>query len=170
MDLQDKRKQIAAEIFAATGAKVDGYDPLVIAALFYSHHLRAAGDSVAGKLDTAVTELVAASSLATVANASLAADRAKLLKDIEAHVARCVKQAAKGQSNPADFRFVPVWYAVAGAFIGAVGLTAAFMFGFQHGSSQADEAAVGRSFSRVLPELDPKVRAQIMEQLRKKAG
>jgi hypothetical protein len=170
MDLQDKRKQIAAEIFAATGAKVDGYDPLVIAALFYSHHLRAAGDSVAGKLDTAATELVAASSLATVANASLAADRAKLLKDIEAHVARCVKQVAKGQSRPVDFRFVPVWYAVGGAVVGAVALTTALIFGFERGSSQAEEAAVGRSFSRVIPELDPKLREHLLEHLRKKGG
>jgi len=170
MDLQEKRKQIAADVFATTGAKVDGYDPLVIAALFYSEHLRAAGDSVALKLESAASELRAASSVATVANSALIADRAKLLKDIEAHVARCVKQASKGQSSTLDFRFIPVRYAVGGAFAIAVAMTAALMFGFERGSAQAEEAAVGRSFSRVVPELDPKVREHIMDHLRKKAG
>lgn len=170
MDLQDKRKQIAAEIFAATGAKVDGYDPLVIAALFYSEHLRSAGDAVAMKLDIAAIELRAASNLAAAANLSLATDRPKLLKDIEAHVARCVKQAGKVQSGVADFRFVPVRYAVVGAFAGALAMTAALMFGFERGSSQAEEAAIGRSFSRVVPELDPKLREQLLEHLRKNTG
>lgn len=169
MELQDKRHKIAADVFALTGAKVDGYDPLVIAALFYSEHLRAAGESVAIKLESATSELRAASNVVTAANSSLLADRAKLLKDIEAHVARCVKQAGKGQSSVQDFRFIPIRYAIGGAFAAAVAIAAALVFGFQRGSAQAEEAAVGRSFSRVVPELDPKVREHIMDHLRKKA-
>jgi hypothetical protein len=170
MDLQDKRHQIASEIFAATGAKVDGYDPLIIAALFYSQHLRAAGDTVALQLEAAASELRAASQVATAANASLLADRAKLLKDIEAHVARCVKQASKGQSSPQGLRDIPFWYAVGGAVAGAVVLAVALTVGIQHGSSLAEEAAVGRSFSRVVPSMDPKLKQQLIEHLRKNPG
>jgi hypothetical protein len=170
MDSQDKRKQIAAEIFTATGAKVDGYDPLVIAALFYSEHLRAAGDAVAVRLESAATDLRAASNLASSANSLLVADRSKLLKDIEAHVARCVKQANEGQSSLQDFRYIPIRFAIGGAFVAAVAMAIALMIGFERGSAQAGEAAVGRSFSRVVPELDPKVRDHLMEHLRKKAG
>lgn len=170
MDLQDKRKQISADVFALTGARLDGYDPLIIAAIFYSEHLRAAGDSVALKLEAATSELRAASNVVTTSNNLQNAERAKLFKDIEAHVARCVKQAGKGQSSAQDFRFVPIRYAVGGALAAAVAITAALMFGFQRGSAQAEEAAVGRSFSRIVPELDPKVREHIMDHLRKKAG
>ena len=170
MDMQDKRNRIAAEIFTATGAKVDGYDPLVIAALFYSEHLRAAGDAVTIKLESAATDLRAASSLASSANSVLIADRAKLFKDIEAHVARCVKLANKGQSSTQDFRYVPIQYAVGGAIVVAAAMAIALTFGLQRGSAQAEEAAVGRSFSRVVPELDPKIREHLMEHLRKKAG
>jgi len=170
MDLQDKRRQIAADVFALTGAKVDGYDPLVIAALFYSDRLRAAGDDVAVQLEAAAEELRKASSVAASANSSLAAERAKLLKEIEAHVAWCVKQATKGQSKGVDLRYVPFWYAVGGALAGAVVISAAVLFGLDRGGARAEEAAIGRSFSRVVPELDPKVREHIMEHLRKKAG
>lgn len=170
MDLQEKRRKIASDIFVATGAKVDGYDPLVIAALFYSEHLRTAGDAVAVRLEAATKELVAASSIATAANGSLLADRAKLLKDIEAHVARCVKQASKGQASIQDFRYVPLHFALVGAVVAAVLTSAALVFALDRGSAQASEAAIGRAFSRVVPELDPKVREHIMEHLRKKAG
>jgi hypothetical protein len=167
MDLQDKRKQIAAEVFASTGAKVDGYDPLVIAALFYSQQLGATGDAVAKQLQAAAADLRAASQVATAANNSLVADRAKLIKDIEAHVARCVKLASKGQSGGQDFRRIPLWHAVAGAVVGAIALSAGLMIGFERGSAQADDAAVGRSFVRVVPTMDAKLKQQLMEHLRK---
>lgn len=167
MDLQDKRKQIAAAVFAATGAKVDGYDPLVIAALFYSEQLGAAGDAVAKQLTAAATDLHAASTVATAANSSLVADRAKLMKDIEAHVARCVTLASKGQSGVQDCRRIPIWHAVAAAVVGAVALSAGLMFGMERGSTMAHEAALGRSFARVVPTMDAKLRQQLMEHLRK---
>lgn len=161
--------EIAAKVFAATGAKVDGYDPLIIAALFYSDHLRAAGDSVAVKLELATKELAAASNLATSANGTLLADRAKLLKDIEAHVARCVKQASKGPSSIQDFSFIPVRYAIGGAIAAGILIGGALTVGLQYGSVQAEEAAIGRAFKRVVPELDSKVREHIMVHLQKKA-
>lgn len=170
MDLQEKRHQIAAEIFAATGAKVDGYDPLIIAALFYSQHLNAAGNTVTLQLEAAAKEVRAASQVATAANSTLLADRARLLKEIEAHVARCVKQASKGQSNPYRLRDIPFWYAVAGAFAGAVALAAALAVGIERGSSLAEDAAVGRSFARVVPTMDPKLKQELMEHLRKNPG
>ena len=170
MELQEKRQQLATEIFAATGVKVDGYDPLVIAALFYSDRLRAAGDDVARQLETAAKELRDTSHVATTANAALLAERTKLFKDIEAHVAWCVNQAATAQSKSVDFRYVPIWHAVVGAFAVGLVMAAAVVFGLERGSAQADEAAIGRSFLRVVPELEPKVRKKIMEHLRKKTG
>lgn len=169
MELQDKRKQLATEIFDATGVKVDGYDPLVVAALFYSDRLRSAGDVVARQLEAAAKELRDTSQVATTANAALLAERTKLFKDIEAHVALCVKQAAKAQSKGVDFRYVPIWHAVVGALAVGLLMAAAVVFGLERGSTHADEAAIGRSFSRIVPELEPKVRENIMEHLRKKA-
>lgn len=170
MDSQDNRNQIAADVFAVTGAKVDGFDPLVIAALFYSHQLRKAGDSVVEKLDTAALELRSASNAASTTNASLVTDRAKLFKDIEAHVAKCAKAASKRQADGLNLRYLPTWYAVVGALVGAVALATAWNVGVIQGTARAEEAAVGRAFSRVVPALDPKVRDQLMEHLRKKAG
>lgn len=169
MDLRDKRNQIAADIFAATGAKVDGYDPLVISALFYSQQLGKAGDRVAAKLDTAALELRSASSTSTAMNASLLADRAKLFKDIEAHVAKCAKSVSKAPAGGVDLRYIPAWYAVVGALVGAVSLAIAWNIGVIQGTALAEEAAVGRAFSRVVPALDQKLRDQLMEHLRKKA-
>jgi hypothetical protein len=169
MDLRDKRNQIAADVFAATGAKVDGYDPLVISALFYSQQLREAGASVAAKLDTAALELRSASNTTAATNASLLADRAKLFKDIEAHVARCTKSVSKAQAGGLHLRYVPTWYAVVGALVGAVALAIAWNIGVIQGTARAEEAAVGRAFSKVVPSLDQNLRDRLLEHLRKKA-
>lgn len=170
MDLQAKRKQIAAEVFATTGAKVDGYDPMVIAALFYSQQLRTAGDTVAEQLQTVAADLHTASQAATAANRSLSADRAKLMKDIESHVARCVKLAGNGQSGVQDFGRIPIWYAVVGALAGAVALSAALMVGVERNSAMAEDAAVGRAFARALPTMDPKLKQRLLEHVRKNHG
>lgn len=168
MDLQNKRKQIAAEIFAATGAKVDGYDPLIIAALFYSQHLRAATDTVSVQLGSATNELRAVSQLATAANSSLLVDRTKLFKDIEAHVARCVKQASKVQASapaspPQGWRGVTAGLVVGFVFtLGVVSVACGFSF------SWVDDARLGAEFRRVVPTLDPNFRDQLIEYIDKR--
>jgi hypothetical protein len=96
----------------------------------------------------------------------MTAERAQLLKSVEAHVLKSVKLAAKRQSDPLPLGHVPAWYAVAGALIGAVAFAAAWTIAAAHGSAQAEEAAVGRAFNRVAPTLDPKIKAQLYERLR----
>jgi len=49
-------------------------------------------------------------------------------------------------------------------------MSAALIFGLERGSAQAQEAAVGRAFARVVPALDPKLREQLMQHLRKKGN
>ena len=51
-----------------------------------------------------------------------------------------------------------------------VALAATWKMGIEHGTARAEEAAVGRAFSRVVPSLDPKLRDHLMEHLRKRAG
>lgn len=40
----------------------------------------------------------------------------------------------------------------------------------ESGRARAEEAAIGRSFARAVPTMDSKLRAQLMEHLRKKPG
>ena len=145
-------------------------DPLVTAALYYSHEMRGASKEVSTELKQAAADLRAASQLAMTANNALTADRAKLMKDIQTHMTRCVKIASAGQSSNQGIRYVPAWYALVGAVLGAFALAAAWAVGVEHGATRAEEAAVGRSFARVVPTLDPKLKAQLMEHLRKNPG
>jgi hypothetical protein len=170
MDLVDKRRRVADDVFSATGVKMDWDDPLVTAALFYSHQMREAGDSTADQLRQATAELKAATKAAASVNISQSAARTRTMKEIEAHISKCVKLASKGQCSSQSFRYIPIWYAVGSAVAVAVAFSAALMFGIERGSALAEEAAVGRSFKRVVPTMDPKLRAQLMEHLRKNPG
>jgi hypothetical protein len=118
----------------------------------------------------AIIAAEAASRAAAAAFEKMSADRTQLLKAVEMQMMKCAKLAGKQQSSTQDFRYVPVWYAMAAAVVGAVALSAALLIGIERNSAQANEAAVGRSFIRVLPALDSKLREQLMEHLRKKAG
>lgn len=184
MSHTDERRAVVTAVFAATGKKVDEDDPIIVAALFQAYTMREAvreatgqisevGLAVkraAGEAHQAVIAAEAASRSAASGFDRISADRVNLLKSVETQMMKCIKLASNGQSSAHDFRYIPLSYAVGGAVACAVALSAAFMFGLERGTTQAEEAAVGRSFSRVLPELDPKVRAHIMEHLRKKAG
>lgn len=127
-----------------------------------SQRCAAESAAVSAKADTAAQ-------VATAHLARLAAERAQLAKTIEAQVVKALKHANYGASNPLALRYIPAWYAVVGSLAVGVALCAAWMIGVEQGTARAEEAAVGRSFSRVMPELDPKVREQITEHLRRKA-
>jgi hypothetical protein len=96
----------------------------------------------------------------------LTAERAQLLKLVEAHVLKGVKVALKQQADPLPLGHMPTWWALAGAVIGAVVFSTGWTIAAAHGSVQAEEAAVGRAFNRVAPTLDPKIKAQLYERLR----
>lgn len=104
---------------------------------------------------------------ASLAIEKLVADRTQLFRSVDSHMAKCVKLASQGQSNATGFRTVPVWYALSGAVAIGIALAAALAIGFERGSAQADDAAVGRSFVRVVPTMDAKLKQQLMEHLRK---
>jgi len=110
-----------------------------------------------------------AAQAATAHLTRLAAERTQLVKTIEAQVVKAVKLASKGEPNSLSLRYIPAWYVAVGSLAVGVALAAAWMIGVEQGTARAEEAAVGRSFARVLPKLDPKVREHIMEHLQKKA-
>jgi hypothetical protein len=99
----------------------------------------------------------------------MSADRSQLLKAVEAQIVKGMKQVNKGAAVSQDVSHIPVRYAIFSALAAAVVLTAAVTVGIERGSAQAEEAAIGRAFSRIVPELDPKVREHIMVHLEKKA-
>jgi hypothetical protein len=154
-------------------------------------HMRTAGENAAAAIDEAsqkaslvmgeasqrcAAEAAAATAKADVAMQAarahltkLAAERIQLVKTIETQVLKAVKLAGKGESGPLSLRYIPAWYAVVGALVGAVALAIAWNIGVIQGTARAEEAAVGRAFSRVVPALDQKLRDQLMEHLRKKA-
>jgi len=181
MTHSDERRAVVTAVFAATGKKVDEDDPIIVAALFQAHTMReAVGAAVvqvaeagqvvkvaADEARRAVLAAEAASRMAAAAFERMSSDRAQLLKTVEAQIAKCLKLACKGQSSREDSRSFPIWYAVAGSVVGAVVISAAMMFALQRNSVHAQEAAVGRAFARVVPGLDPKLREQLMQHLRK---
>lgn len=180
----DERRAVVNAVFAATGKKVDEDDPIIVAALFQAFTMREvvreasaqiaeAGLAVKRAADDAHRAVVAseaASRSAAVVLERMSAERTQLVKAVEAQMVKCLKQASKGQSSAKGMRDIPFWYAVGGALAGAVVLAVAFTVGIQHGSSLAEEAAVGRSFSRIVPTMDPKLKQQLMEHLRKNPG
>lgn len=165
MDLSTESKKIVDEVFSATGVKMSPDDPLVIAALFYSHRLRQAGDAVSSDLEMVAADIRAAALTAMPDSDFSEVAKTKLMRDIELRIVRCIKTASAGGGRNAH-PYVPAWYALVGAVAGAVLIAGAWIAGIERGSVQADEAAVGRSFARVVSKMDPKLRAELMEQLR----
>jgi hypothetical protein len=184
MNHSDERRAVVNAVFAATGKKVDEDDPIIVAALFQAHTMREVVREATGQIAEAglmvkraaddAHRAVVASEAASRSAASvlerMSGDRTQLVKAVETQMVKCVKLVSKGQSGVQGFSDIPFWYAIGGAFAGAVVITISLMSGFERGSAQATEAAVGRSFSRVVPELDPKVREHLLEHLRKKGG
>lgn len=165
MDLSSEIKKIVDEVFSATGVKMSPDDPLVIAALFYSHRLRQAGDAVTSDLEMVAADIRAAAQTVMPDSDFSEVAKNKLMRDIELRIVRCIKTASACGGRNAH-PYVPAWYAVVGAVAGAVLIAGAWVVGIERGSVQADEAAVGRSFARVVSKMDPKLRAELMEQLR----
>ena len=166
MDQSAKRKQVVDDVFLATGEKMSPDDPLVIAALFYSHQMLQAGNVVTADLERLAADIRAAAQKALPDNGAADATRAKLMRDIESQITRCIKTASAGGGRN-EHPYVPAWYALAGAVVGAFLIAAAWVVGMERGSVQADEAAVGRSFTRVVSTMDPKLKAQLMDHLRR---
>lgn len=132
--------------------------------------IRDAGRQAAQDSAGALQAADAATRSATAAIAKMSADRLQLMKAVEAQMVKCLKQAGNGQSRVQDCRYVPIRYAVVGALISAVILAAVFTVGVLRGVNLAEDAAVGRSFARIVPIMEPKLKEQLMEHLRRNPG
>ena len=170
MSLPEQRKKIVDDVFSITGFKMQDDDPLVTAALFYSQVMRDASEAASVEMRAIAGEIKGASEAALAANRTTSAARMTLMKDIERHVVRCVGQAGVAKVQAGEIRYVPVWQAAAGAIIVGVMLATTWHFGFAQGAEHAQEAAVGRTFTRAVSTMDPKLRDQVIDHIRKNAG
>lgn len=128
-----------------------------------------ASQRCAAESTAATAKAEVAMQAATAHLTKLAAERSQLVKTIETQVVKAVKLVVKAESSPLSLRYIPAWYAVVGALVGAVALATAWNIGVIQGTARAEEAAVGRAFSKVIPALDQNLRDQLLEHLRKKA-
>jgi len=115
----------------------------------------------------ATAKVEAAAEAAGLQIERLTADRSQLLKMIEAQILKSMRLANKGQFSSAALRYHPAWYVVVSALVGAVALAAACVVGVERGTRRAEEAGVGRSFARAVSTMDSKLKAQLMEHLRR---
>jgi len=108
--------------------------------------------------------------LASVVERTEAA-RALIIKAVESQTQKFAKLDSTSQSSPASVRYVPVWYAVVVSLVVGTALATGWYLAAESGSARAEEAAIGRSFARTVSTImDAKLRAQLMEHLRKKPG
>lgn len=166
----DKRKQIVNDVFAATGAKMEHDDPLVIAALYHSQLVREAGRAASAEMRAAAAEMKTAADISLAAQAATAAAHGALMKEIERQIARSFKRAAGSQIHAGDVRHLPVWHAAAGAIIVGIALATGWHFAFSQGTVHAQEAAAGRTLTRAVSTMDPKLRQQVIDHIRNTAG
>jgi hypothetical protein len=143
--------------------------------------LREAGRAAGQQLHEASQSLaIEAAETARKANRSAAAaeamierlvnERTQHLKAVEVQMLRCVKLVSQGQASQQGTRYVPLWYVALGSMVGTAAITAVLLFGFDKGGEREREAAIGRSFSRTLPTLPPKLKAQLLKHIQKTSG
>lgn len=161
------RKRLVDDVFVLTGKKLEMDDPLVVAALYYSHVMQEASAEVSTRLSAAAQEIMVAAQHASTVNASIQADKAKLLREVEIQVAKGVRAGAKARSATGSFSHVPIKYAIAGAMGGAVALATLFYFGVETVAERERQASIGRAFSRSVQTLDPKLRQQLLDHVEK---
>lgn len=132
--------------------------------------LREASQSLAVEAAEAARKAGQSAAAAEATIERLVNERTQHLKAVELQMLRCVKLVSKGQAVQQGTRHVPVWYVAVGSVVGTAAMTAVLLLGFDQGSEREREAAIGRSFSRAVPTLDPKLKAQLLEHIRKNPG
>lgn len=140
--------------------------------------LPALADDVAAKLSGVLKEVADASAAARAATQSaerlcgrLATDRQQLVVEVQAGIKRGVRASTHALREDTVSRFpmpyIPAWYAVVALFCGAaLALFVVAWAGIEIGE-HAQEAAIGRSFTRSIPSLDPELKAKLIEHMRK---
>lgn len=162
------RKAVAEAIFSITGDKVAESDPVVTAALFYAHQVREAGHSAAKEIIGASSAAVNAAKAVEAAAKRMELEREKLATELETRVLKCIRIA---KSSPVEhisaLTPVPAWCVFAALVTGAVLSLFVGAWSGKFSWDHSQEAAIGRSFIRSLPTLDPDVKAKLIEHMRK---
>lgn len=186
--MDEERKKIVDEIFRVTGRIVLDTDPVVTAALFFSHKLLEAGTIAAKQIsDAAVTAQasvqaaqlacqtlqveqrrfveIAAGECAARASESKA-ERSKMAAEIDAKVQRWAKTVGRVQSTDSGRR-ISAWYPFAAFFAGiALSLGVEFVW-FDFSLNWTNDLLVGRAFNRAKPNFDPDLRKRLIEYFEK---
>lgn len=163
-----EQKRIQQEVYAITGQHVPEDDVLVLAALFYAHKMQDAARQAAGHINTA-----GAASRAVVDDAANAVRQATknnlvLAEAFDARLQKGLRQVLQFQSRMGGGTALTARHMLAAFAAGAVAVVLAISFASGFSYSWMSDAAMGRAFNRVSPELDPAVRTKVMDQLRKK--
>jgi len=163
----DKRRRVASEVYRITGVHVPEDDVLVLAALFYSDKMEQAGRDAAGHLTVATaTGRAVVNDAAEVART--AAANSKVLADaFDERLQKGLRQVLKAQSMPIGGTILTARHMLASFVAGAAAVVLATFFAAGFSYSWIGDAAAGRTFNRIYPQLDPAIQAKFMDQLRK---
>jgi len=184
MDFVEERRRVTAEVFEATGKKCAEDDPIIIAALFQAHSVRAASREAVEQI-TRATEVVLAAAddarkavVRAEAVARHAADDRKafaqtagaaqkaLADAIDARVKKAVREAGRFQSTqagpPGGWRGV-----VGGVALGIFITIGTMLVACDFSLTWFSDARFGAEWKRVLPSLDPALRDKMIEHYQK---
>lgn len=173
------KKNLVDEIFALTGQKVDESDPIVVAALFQSACIARAGDDVAANLG-ALAERLAVTCDKVKAEGLMAHARNQELISRIPNIIKAAHDPSQRRADSHDDEGSPsrvvgvhrwksrwgstlvaiAWFVGGAAFAGAAG----FLTG-QFSATLAQDAAVGRAFTRALPLLRPDDKARLLAEI-----
>lgn len=174
-------KSLVDEIFELTGQKLDEGDPLAIAALFQAACISKAGTEAAATLHAAAERLERATEKTRTEGIIAHGRSQELINKVPVLIKTALEMDQRGNGEgldqarvdrPAGVRRTPwtscgvlssvAWFVVGVAFASAAG----FMTGYLS-ASHAQDAAVGRAFSRALPFLRPDDKARLLAEIEK---
>jgi hypothetical protein len=182
------RKEVVDEVFRITGKIVSDTDPVVTAALFFSHKVYESGVAAAGQIsDAAVkasTVVIAAEAACRTMRAEHTqlidaivkdrqaqaaenkAERSRLAAELEGRLQRSLKSASRvhpsGEGPPTGWRGVLAGIAFGILLTGGVTLIAC-----NFNRSLFSDARFGAEWKRVIPTLPPGLRDKLIEHFEK---
>jgi hypothetical protein len=184
MGLAEERSRLTAEVFALTGKKCAEDDPIIVAALFQTHSVRAAGREIVEEITGATQAVLVAVSEASraaaraeavansaaddrkaIAQAAAAAQKA-LANTIDSQIKKAVREAGRvhstGQGPPQGWRGV-----LAGVALGIFVALGTMLVACNFSLTWFSDARFGAEWKHVLPSLDPALRDKMIEHFEK---
>lgn len=170
--IANARKDLVDEIFKLTGKKIEQSDPVVVAALFQSACVKRAGDEVAASLSAIAERTKAEAAFAHARNQELISKIPIMIKaahdplqrraaghDDEGNLSRATG-VQQWKSRWGQTAMAIACFAIGAACAGALGLLTG-----QFSATLAQDAAVGRAFTRALPYLRPDDKARLLAEI-----